>query len=156
MNLGKIGDQNVEFFKGHLFFFGPTKSVQPFKSYGQWKARKGKIFYRAKMLERFHSRMLQEALWITPLTNGGCNWVRGKEYQSLTDLQLTDICYLVKKWTEIIGCKIFIWKIVTVAKKKKNGTNASFAYKSSKSWPICLKFLLKLVSDIIKFCWKNW
>ena len=34
MELGKIGDQNVEFFKGHLMLFCATKSVQPFRRYG--------------------------------------------------------------------------------------------------------------------------
>ena len=42
MNLGKIGDQNVEFFKGRPSFFCATKSVQPFKSYDGSKIGKGK------------------------------------------------------------------------------------------------------------------
>ena len=37
MDLGKIGDQNVEFFKGRPSFFCATKSVQPFKSYDRSK-----------------------------------------------------------------------------------------------------------------------
>ena len=37
---------------------------------------------------------------------------------------------------------------------KKNGTNAAFAYKSSITWPICLKFLPKLVPN--KLVPKNW
>ena len=41
MELGKIGDQNVEFFKGHLILFCATKLVQPFKRYGHSKMEKG-------------------------------------------------------------------------------------------------------------------
>ena len=41
MELGKIGDQNVEFFKGHLMLFCATKSVLPFKRYGHIKMKKG-------------------------------------------------------------------------------------------------------------------
>ena len=41
MNLGKIGDQNVEFFKGRPSFFCPTKSVQPSKSFDRTKIGKG-------------------------------------------------------------------------------------------------------------------
>ena len=41
MELGKIGDQNVEFFKGHLMLFCATKSVQPLKRYGHLKMEKG-------------------------------------------------------------------------------------------------------------------
>ena len=41
MDFGKIGDQNVEFFKGRSSFFCATKSVQPFKSYGRSKLGKG-------------------------------------------------------------------------------------------------------------------
>ena len=40
MELGKIGDQNVEFFKGHLMLFCATKSVKPFKRYGHLKMEK--------------------------------------------------------------------------------------------------------------------
>ena len=40
MELGKIGDQNVEFFKGHLMLFRATKSVQPFRRYGHLKMEK--------------------------------------------------------------------------------------------------------------------
>ena len=41
MDLGKIGDQNVEFLKGHLFLFCATKLAQPSKSYGHSKIEKG-------------------------------------------------------------------------------------------------------------------
>ena len=41
MDLGKIGDQNVEFFKGRPSFFCATKSVQPFKSYDRSKKENG-------------------------------------------------------------------------------------------------------------------
>ena len=41
MELGKIGDQNVEFFKGHLMLFCATKSVQSFKRYGHLEMEKG-------------------------------------------------------------------------------------------------------------------
>ena len=41
MELGKIGDQNLEFFKGHLMLFCATKSVQSFKRYGHLKMEKG-------------------------------------------------------------------------------------------------------------------
>ena len=41
MELEKIGDQNVEFFKGHLILFCATKLVQPFKRYGHSKMEKG-------------------------------------------------------------------------------------------------------------------
>ena len=41
MELRKIGDQNEEFFKGHLMLFCATKSVQPFKRYGHLKMEKG-------------------------------------------------------------------------------------------------------------------
>ena len=41
MDLGKIGDQNVEFLKGHLFLFCAMKSAQPFKSYDHSKIEKG-------------------------------------------------------------------------------------------------------------------
>ena len=41
MELGKIGDQNVEFFKGHPMLFCATKSVLPFKRYGHIKMKKG-------------------------------------------------------------------------------------------------------------------
>ena len=40
MELGKIGDQNVEFFKGRLMLFCATKSVQSFKRYGHLKMEK--------------------------------------------------------------------------------------------------------------------
>ena len=42
IDLTKIGDQNVEFFKGLLTFFCATKSAQPFKSYGRLKIDKRK------------------------------------------------------------------------------------------------------------------
>ena len=41
MELEKIGDQNVEFFKGSLMFFCATESVQSFKRYGHLKIEKG-------------------------------------------------------------------------------------------------------------------
>ena len=41
MELGKIGDQNVEFFKEHPMLFCATKSVQPFRRYGDLKMEKG-------------------------------------------------------------------------------------------------------------------
>ena len=41
MDLGKIGDRNVEFFKGRPSVFCATKSVQPFKSYDRSKIGKG-------------------------------------------------------------------------------------------------------------------
>ena len=41
-DLGKIGDQNVEFFKVRLYFFCATKSAQPFKSYVRLKIDKDK------------------------------------------------------------------------------------------------------------------
>ena len=41
MDFTKIGDQNVEFFKGLLTFFCATKSAQPLKSYGRLKIDKG-------------------------------------------------------------------------------------------------------------------
>ena len=41
MDLVKIGDQNVEFFKGRPTFFCATKSVKPFKSYDHSKIGKG-------------------------------------------------------------------------------------------------------------------
>ena len=41
MDFGKIGDQNVEFFKGRPSFFCATKSVLPFKSYDRSKIGKG-------------------------------------------------------------------------------------------------------------------
>ena len=41
MDLGKIGDQNVEFFKAHPSLFCATNSVQLFKSYDCSKIGKG-------------------------------------------------------------------------------------------------------------------
>ena len=41
MDLGKIGDQNVEFLKGHLFLFCAMKLAQPFKRYDHSKIEKG-------------------------------------------------------------------------------------------------------------------
>ena len=40
MELEKIGDQNVVFFKGHLILFGATKSAQPFRSNHHLKLEK--------------------------------------------------------------------------------------------------------------------
>ena len=42
MNQGKIGDQNVEFFKGHLFFFQQNKIGPAVKKLWSLKDRKGK------------------------------------------------------------------------------------------------------------------
>ena len=41
MELGKNGNQNVEFFKARLMLFCATKSVKPFKRYGHLKMKKG-------------------------------------------------------------------------------------------------------------------
>ena len=43
MNQGKIGDQNVEFFKGHLFFFKQKKIGSAFKTL--WLLKDGKGNY---------------------------------------------------------------------------------------------------------------
>ena len=69
MNLGKIGDQNVEFFKGHLFVFSATKLVEPMESYGESKIGKGKISDCAKCLERY---LFQSA------SRGTMNYFSGK------------------------------------------------------------------------------
>ena len=69
MNLGKIGDQNVEFFKGHLFDFSAIKLAKPIKSYGQSKIGKGKISDCAKSLERY---LFQSA------SRGTMNYFSGK------------------------------------------------------------------------------
>ena len=42
MNLGKIGDQNVDFFKGHLFSFYQNKIGAAVKKLWSLKDRKGK------------------------------------------------------------------------------------------------------------------
>ena len=60
MDLGKIGDQNVEFFKGRPSFFCATKSVQPFKSYDRTKIGKGEKEH--KNTKKFHSYSCQHVL----------------------------------------------------------------------------------------------
>ena len=51
MELGKNGDQNVEFFKGHPILFCATKSAQPFRSNGHLKLEKGE---KKSKHEKFH------------------------------------------------------------------------------------------------------
>ena len=48
MNLRKIGDQNVEFFKGHLFFSKQNKIGPAVKKLWSLKDRKGKYFLMHK------------------------------------------------------------------------------------------------------------
>ena len=60
MDLGKIGDQNVEFFKGRPTFFCATKSVQPFKSYDSSKIGKGEK--RTRKYEKSHFYSCQHVL----------------------------------------------------------------------------------------------
>ena len=63
--LGKIGDQNVEFFKGRLPFFCATKSAQPFRSYGRLKIDNGeKKCKNVKNLIFFHESMSLSALFV--------------------------------------------------------------------------------------------
>ena len=51
MNLGKIGDQTVEFFEGHLFLFWQNKIGPAVKKLWSLKDRKGKYFLLHKMFE---------------------------------------------------------------------------------------------------------
>ena len=60
MDFGKIGDQNVEFFKGRPAFFCATKSVQPFKSYDRSKIGKGEK--RMRKYEKSHFYSCQHVL----------------------------------------------------------------------------------------------
>ena len=58
MDLGKIGDQNVEVFKGRPSVFCATKSVQPFKSYDRSKIGKGEKKHKnVKNLTFIHINM---------------------------------------------------------------------------------------------------
>ena len=58
MDLGKIGDRNVEFFKGRPSVFCATKSVQPFKSYDRSKIGKGEKKHKnVKNLTFIHINM---------------------------------------------------------------------------------------------------
>ena len=48
MNLGKIGDQTVEFFEGHLFLFWQNKIGPAVKKLWSLKDRKGKYILLQK------------------------------------------------------------------------------------------------------------
>ena len=59
------------FSRGIFFFFGPTKLVQPLKSYGQSKIEKGKYVTAQKAWITITPRVPPEALKITCTANGG-------------------------------------------------------------------------------------
>ena len=69
MNLGKIGDQNVEFFKGHLFSFWQNKIGAANKKLRSLKDRKSKYCFLRK---KFWTLSLLKASW------GSVNYFPGK------------------------------------------------------------------------------
>ena len=66
-----------------------------------------------KVLKVISSKVTPEALWIASPAYGGQNSVKGSLHWILIDLHLTDVWYLINKWTGFIGGNILISKVVT-------------------------------------------